>query len=455
MDILKTIATPQSLEHFHLLVFITALSSVVFVPYLAFALGSSALSVWLDHSGRKTKHPALVKAAKTLANTAFATKSVVTFLGLLPGAVLVFAYAQMMQATSALSVGLAGFGFLFLLAALVLLYAYKYTFRVECVLESFETALKKQRTTPAEEMQEYSRSNEQAHRVSGRWGLITLLISSYLYTSAVAVTVSPENWDSVGSLFDVLLSADAWVRFLLLLAFSAGMTGTGTLFFAYAWKLRPHAMDETVLPLLRRLGMRLSIISLLALPLLMILILTALPGVALSGTIYSLAAVAIALFFLAAHFIYAFHTEASTRALTAAFVLFLGGGAVLTVNDHVALALATRGHAAILASASDKLVEEMKSKLGVVAAAPTGEDIYNARCSACHLFDQKKVGPPYLETIPQYRGKKANLIAFILNPMKKNPAYPPMPNQGLKPVEADSIATYLLHKIEAADLLKK
>jgi cytochrome c len=76
----------------------------------------------------------------------------------------------------------------------------------------------------------------------------------------------------------------------------------------------------------------------------------------------------------------------------------------------------------------------------------SGEDIYNAKCSACHMFDQKKVGPPYRVVLPKYAGDKAKLIAFVLNPVKVDPAYPPMPNQGLKPAEADSIASYLLSK---------
>ena len=34
-----------------------------------------------------------------------------------------------------------------------------------------------------------------------------------------------------------------------------------------------------------------------------------------------------------------------------------------------------------------------------------------------------------------------------MNPVKVNPAYPNMPNQGLKPAEADSIAHYLVEKV--------
>jgi len=36
------------------------------------------------------------------------------------------------------------------------------------------------------------------------------------------------------------------------------------------------------------------------------------------------------------------------------------------------------------------------------------------------------------------------LVDFVMNPVKKNPEYPSMPNQGLKPNEAKAVAEYIL-----------
>ena len=41
MDFLKELALPQSLEHYHLVVLLAAISSMVFVPYVMFVLGST------------------------------------------------------------------------------------------------------------------------------------------------------------------------------------------------------------------------------------------------------------------------------------------------------------------------------------------------------------------------------------------------------------------------------
>ena len=89
-----------------------------------------------------------------------------------------------------------------------------------------------------------------------------------------------------------------------------------------------------------------------------------------------------------------------------------------------------------------KDAEKSAGGIGVIS----GADIYKTRCSACHRFDQKLVGPPYKETMPKYAGNVDKLVAFIKNPGKVNPAFPPMPNPGLKPAEARAVAKYILEE---------
>lgn len=188
-------------------------------------------------------------------------------------------------------------------------------------------------------------------------------------------------------------------------------------------------------------------VGVLALPLVVLVNSAVVPDDAVSGLVYSLAGVSILMFFLAAHGVYGFQKSLQRQAVVLGCSLFLTASIVLVINDSVALGTATRRAALQQASNHTRALEELQSKYGVTAATATGEDIYNAKCFACHMFDQKKVGPPYQETVPKYLGNRAELAAFILNPVKKNPAYPPMPNQGLKPAEADSVANYILLKI--------
>ncbi|MBA4311459.1 MAG: hypothetical protein C0417_02400 [Chlorobiaceae bacterium] len=441
MDFLKDAALPQSLEHFHLIVLIAVINSLMFVPFLTFLLGSSVLSNLFDRKGRRENNPSYNKIAKEVIDVALYNKSALTFLGIIPGISLVFVYAQMLQSTDAISVGLAGFGFLSLVIALVLLYTYKYTFRVQGLLDVVED------NKANSDVNDYRRTNTSVHVRSGKWGLFFLFVAAFLYASAMSVTTNPSSWTDIGSIFDVLISADVWLKFLIFLIFSLGITGVGILYFFFAYQGHKPDTDEQLKELVHKITRRFIVISMLVLPTLVLLNVFTLSIDVLSGTIYLLTGLTLLFLFLAAHFLYGYFKQGELKAVGYGFFFFLCAAASLIINDHVMIGNATKEHAALLGLKYEKTTEELKLKLGVAMVVMTGEDIYNAKCSACHVFDQKKVGPPYNETIPKYKGDKAKIIAFVLNPSKINPAYPPMPNQGLKPAEADSIVSYLLSKI--------
>jgi cytochrome c len=449
MEFLKDIAIPASLEHFRLLVLISTLSSIVFVPYVSFVLGSSILSLWFNHKRRIKENVVFLNLAHELVDTALYNKSLITFLAILPGLSLVLTYAQMLQKTSSLGVGLIGFGFLFLLAGMILLSVYKYTFRVQEMLGSYQQLLQKQSDRPSEETTIVHRETDtHSYFRAGKYGVCFLSIALILYSAAISVTSNPSSWDN-DSVFSLFLSLDVWLKVIELLLLSTGMSGLGMLFFTFAWESRKEHSEEYAL-FVRKLGIRLSMTGLLTLPIFVLFNVAAVPDAALSGMVYSFTGSVIILFFLAAHFIYGYHKSLQPVAITVGFAMFMLATVILMTSDHVAVGTATRTHAVLLALNHEKSMEGLKSSLGVPEATFTGEDIYIARCYACHLFDQKKVGPPYIETIPKYRDKKGDLVAFILNPTKMNPAYPPMPNQGLRQAEADSIASYIMRKVAAS-----
>ncbi len=89
-------------------------------------------------------------------------------------------------------------------------------------------------------------------------------------------------------------------------------------------------------------------------------------------------------------------------------------------------------HEKLLASAGRSVLQEIN-----------GEEIYKAKCVACHQFDAKLVGPPHKEVLKKYENRKEDMVKFILNPVRVDPNYPPMPNQGLKPNEAEAVVKYM------------
>ena len=446
MEFLKDIAIPQSLEHFHLLVLIATLSSLVLIPYLSFVVGSSLLSLWYSHKGHRDKNALFLQFAHELIDRALFNKSLIVYLSILPGLSFVFAYAQILQGTQSPGVSLAGFGFLFLLAAMVLLYSYKYTFRVQEFLGSYQQLLKNQPDGQSNKaVTAYQDSNTQAHIRSGKYGIFFLCAAFALFAGAISAAANPLTWD-VDSIFTLVVSLTIWLKIIEYLFLCIGTTGVGILFFSFAWENQKEQREDYSI-VVRKVGIRLSVIGMIGLPVSVLLNVAALSDETLSGSIYSLAGAAIIFFFLSAHFIYGYYRSPQSIALTAGFAMFLLATGMLVIGDNLVLGTATRSQVALLVNSHEKSIEELKASLGVTTVSFTGEGIYNSRCESCHLFDKRKVGPPYYETVPKYQGKKAELVSFILHPVKKNPDYPPMQNPGLRPAEADSVASYILQRV--------
>jgi cytochrome c len=453
MDLLKTLAIPQSVEHFHVLILIEGLISIVLYPYLGFLLGSSVLSYFLNRMGTRERNHNHTRFAEDLIDIALFSKSVPTFLALLPSFSSVFVFAQLLQSTEAISVSLAAYGFILLLIAVVSLYVYKTTFRLRDVLANYEGLLesKPREASGLEDIQGYAQETVASHFAAGRLGVISLIVASFLLVAALTIATNPATWSDVNSVFALFVSLDVIIRVLQFTALAAGATGVGILYFFFAWEKGRNQLNDEQQAFARRVAVRLITSSFLSLPVFVVTAILLLPPASLSGMVYAFAGVALVLMFLAAQYLYAFMRDSHPRYLNSAVYTLAISFAFLSVNDQVAIHNATATQAVYLAYQYDLATEELKAKLGVAAAALTGEDIYNGRCSACHLFDQKKIGPAYKDVIPKYAGRKDQIIAFVLNPLKKDPAFPPMPNQGLKPAEADSIVSYILKRLGTMD----
>jgi cytochrome c len=438
MEFLKDIALPQPIEHFHLLLFILNLVFIVFLPYFGFLIGTSVLSVYYRRRSRRTGNQFELRFARDLIQTGMFSKGGVAFFAILPALALVFLLAQFLQGTAAIAAGLMGFGFLALLASVILLYVYRYNMGLEGLLSNAESA-------PG--IQAYRITTEATLDRTGRWGVILVLLASALCVGAISDAVNRASWDNVSTVFDLAINPDFWVRYLHFLAVSLGATGVGVLFFFFQWEGGCAGHDEGYISFVRPRAIRLIVVSLLAQPVFLLASIALLPPAALTGLVFGLGGMSLLFLFLTASFVYAYKRENRTSYVAYAFYALGLALFLVFTKDQIAISNATKDHAASLAMKAEHEVDALRAKLGVVSVVLTGEDIYNGKCSACHLFDQKKIGPPYNVAIKKYAGKKEELIRFILNPAKVDPAYPSMPNQGLKPAEADSIATYLIGRV--------
>lgn len=436
MEVLNNIALPQSTEHFHLLLFIYNLVMAVLLPYLALVTGSIVLAVYADRSAAGEGTMRLL--ARRLIMAVLPSRSFFTFFAVLPALAVVFVYAQVLQATPALATGSALLALVLLITAGVAAFAYQYTFRLTEVLKTTQTdggaahALHTGALT--------------THTKSGTVAAWAVLLGSFFLSAATAIGVRPSSWAGITSMLSLFIAPDVWLTWLVFLSLAAGMTGIGVLFFHYRTTEGPAPTPEYA-GTVRALALRILTAAILAMPLFLAPFLLRLEDLAVSGWVYALAACAVLALFSALQAMYAYVQLERPAATAYAFALVIAGTTCLATMYQVALHNATRDHAVALAVVYDRDEETLKTALGVGVKPLTGEDIYNGKCSACHLFDQKKVGPAYKNVVTKYAGRKADLVRFILNPVKVDPAFPNMPSQGLKPAEADSIASFLMKKV--------
>jgi cytochrome c len=451
MDLLKTAALPQSVEHVQLLLIIGAMVSAVLFPYVGFLIGTSWLSFLHDRRGRAGGSARDARFSRDLIGLSMGNAMLPVFLAVLPALALTLVHAEITQGTASMAAALSGYGTLALIAAVILLSSYRFTFTIGSLLGGAEAAIEKQKNADTAGILEYSKTNAEKRARTGRWGLVLLSIASLLLAASVGVLANPRLWDESTGFFGALVAPDVLIRFPIFAGIAAGMTGVGLLFFFFNWEGGVGSDDEEYNEFVRTGAFRYSTYALVGLPVFFVSAALMLPAESLSGLVFGAAALVLLLFLLAGQLLYANAREKRKSQVTLAFAAFLTGVVLITVNDHVASANAVKYQAALLGHHYDKVTEEMEATLGVAGPALTGADIYGAKCGACHLFDVKKVGPPYNVVVKKYAGQKAKLVGFIMNPVKVDPAYPSMPGQGLKPAEADSIAAYLLARVAGPD----
>lgn len=450
MDFLKSAALPQPMEHVQLLLFMMNLIFVMLIPYLGFLLGTSLLSYIFRRRALRTSDIDEMQCAEALIATAVGSKSLMTFLAIIPALSLVFLMAQLLQGTPSISPGLMAFGFLCLFGGSVLLYTYRFSFRLSDILQDYGRLLEREKGTAGgkgESIARYSRRVEHTNNRAGLYGIVFLTLASMLTVGAITVAGDPDSWPEVSDILDLLLTGGFVVHYLEFLAVAGSITGIGILYFLVGKKVAGEGVDEQVERVFQPLGIRISSWSLIFLPVVVVGSVAVLPSSALTGSVFSVTGLAIVSFFVAAHFLYALKRESRHGYARYAFLALAFGLIALMTRDQLAIRSATSVQAVQLASVAERDVDELKARLGVVVVkALTGQEIYDAKCSACHLFDAKKIGPAYKDVVPKYFGRKAQMIAFVMNPVKVDPAFPSMPNQGLRSTEADSIVTFLLTK---------
>lgn len=158
---------------------------------------------------------------------------------------------------------------------------------------------------------------------------------------------------------------------------------------------------------------------------------------------YLLSLTSILVVFFSLMLSYTSFNRINVRIVRISFYMLILSLAFFVGSETSLFAIASKKQKFIINLAFQKYHEQLLASAGRSFNIVNGEEIYNAKCVACHNFDTKLVGPPHREVLAKYKDKPEEMVKFILNPVKVNPDYPPMPAPGLKPNEAEAVVKYM------------
>ena len=438
MEFLENFVIPQSSEHIQLLHYLAMLIFILFVPFISMVFGGISLSLFYRNKGIKENNRSYIKFAQEIIELVTISKGVGIILGIVPLFTSILIYAQLLHLGNTSAVGFLSFSFLTIIIALILVYTYRYAAKFSILFNSINE-FKADDPSVSNEFNEMRNASGSLSLKSGYYGLVFLFIAIWFFISGISVATLPKEWTETNSVL-ILLSWTVIVRLMFFVAMAFAFTGGTILFRYFYWEGGKQGLTPEYKNFVRKTGINLTLYSSLFMPVFLALILFALPDSSISGAIFGYSALALILMFICYHFLYSMLRDEKTNYTGLLYVMLVVILMSVIIKDQLAMDNATKVQAVILNANFEKYLAGLQGEK--VGEKISGEDIYQRICISCHRFDQKVVGPPYDETLPKYEGKINDLIAFIRNPVKVNPAFPPMPNPGLKPEEAKAIAKY-------------
>ncbi len=443
MEFLDKLVLPQSAEHIQLLHYMSMLVLFLFIPFISVVFGGTFLSYSLRKRFNKTGNKLYLRFAKDSIQLLTVNSYSGLILGIIPLLTLVLIFAQLLHTTTFPALSDLFLAFLLISVGLISVYVYRISFALKIVFDSVET--KQTDDFSREDLSSYNAKTSKTADNSVRFALILLFIGMWVFTGALTSVVFYNSWKSA-SFFETIFSSQVILNFLTWLCLSFAFTGVTLLFLFLFWKKEDLILTEDYKNFVIEVSSKYSLYFSLPVPILLLFNIHLLPDTHLSGSMFLYSAFSLIFLFIALNFIYLLYYKKQYKYSPYLFFIFLFSILSLIIKDQVTINYATKYHSVALSTEYDKILAELRGvgKSEVINAA----ELYTVRCGACHKFDQKLVGPAHFDVLPKYIGKEAQLVAFIRNPVKIDPAYPPMPNPGLKPAEAEAVAKYLLEEYE-------
>lgn len=408
-------------EHLELLSVLSVLLLFIYLPYIGMLIGSMSFSLFFrmkDYFEPSDRTQRLGKDILTLVPSSI---WLYIMLGVIPLCTLMIIYSEWFYRTY---LNVSGY-FTFIISTAIIGLIFTYIYQNLMKRQNFSSLFT---------------------FLIGLIGFLFLGLEYYMLISAMAIFLVPEQWTLFRVPVAVSYSWNSFAHFLVYMTVAYALTGLGILFFWFQWEKQPF--DEEYKRFVRYFGGGVAFASILGLPLVIFWYLTTLPSLAFSPTVFLLYIVILLILLFVSISLYRILSKPSSEVGSKAFVMFLLTLIILLTANELAKGNVNWAHQNVIIDLAEKAKADLEDKRTagekVTIDLALGEQVYKNRCSTCHAFDHKVVGPPHNSVISKYLNDQETLKRFIKNPWKVDPSYPQMPPQSVNRNELESVVAYMI-----------
>lgn len=429
MNIFDLVAIPNNettLRLFELLLF---LGSSIFLTYIAVFLGSLLNAIYYHRKAWKTKDLNYFQIAKEYIHFVNTNNVALYGFGLFPFVGIAFIFVQFTPDNIKVINTLLVLAALLLGLGLFLSRIYKHF-------------IHQAQTPEAEFTSQFYFRNFPINYVAT--AVLVIFVVVWTFIGAIVITTNPANYLEPLSYIEMFFSLSTIFRLLVFFLFSVLISNLGFIFFNFLSEERENQppkfenSDKFIQNTLAR-----SLVFAVFIPIFLLVVYALTPNTAVTFSYYFVFTISIIILLVALVLNFYSYRTLDLNFAKYSFFIFVGFMVAFVGTETFLFSTANKVQEFKIAKKYEVFHTEMLASMGRGGIEINGEEIYKAKCVACHAFDQKVVGPAHKDVLKKYGDRKADMVKFVLNPIKVDPAYPPMPNQGLKPKEAEAVVEYL------------
>ena len=433
MESLDKLVLPHSGPNLELLKYLLILAQLIFLIFSGTLLGSTLLSLITGIISRRLNNIVFERLSVDYIDLILSNRVIGVGLGFVPLLSVLLIYIQLLHNSGTYFVEMLLYSSALYIVSYILLIFYRSSLQ-----KTFNASEKQTADLHDPSAKVFHKPN----LIFGLTGLLFLFVSLWLFTSIIAMTLDTEKWMTSFSVITILSSLSYILEFLIFLVISLTVTVIALLVKTFYWDKADEMTDEYISVSIK-LNLTIALISTLLLPTLLVVNSILTPENTITSLQFALIFGAVLISFILAHLLYANLKTKLTNYATLSFYLILTIFTLFIIKEQSSFDLASRNQVMKLSHNYDIAEAALLEKQGKSEVKIDGGEIYQAKCIACHKFDLKFVGPSHKDALIKYKGREEDMIKFILNPVKVDPAYPPMPSQGLTPKEAKAVVEYM------------